>query len=216
MANSLQLKKIHANIVRNLKELLYQNDITATQLSREINTPQSTIQNIIIGRTLDPRISTAEKICKHFGVAFEDLISSSKPSISAPNSAKIQKVPVINWQNAVNANKYIKNLNPQSVDKWLICDHKIAANAFALCTKRYLEPRFQAGSYLIIDPSHAPTDHNMVIVHFKGSPEATIREYIIDGTKPLLKPITPEKSAVNLTSSVKIIGTVYQSRFDCS
>lgn len=208
---------MHDNLVRNLRELLHRNQISATQLARNIDTPQSTIQNILMGRTLDPRMSTMDRICSYFDISFEKILAPTTPGALYTHSdtASAQQVPIINWQQAINYSNFLKNSSPQSIAKWLLCDNKIDDFAFALQTKRALEPRFPVGTYLIVDPERTPMSNQLVIVYFKGTQEVAVREYLLDGSQQLLKPITADASTKVLDDAVKMIGVIYQSRYSC-
>ena len=75
-----------------------------------------------------------------------------------------------------------------------------------------MEPRFIAGSILTVDPNKKPVDGDLVIVHYQGTPEATIREIILDGPKHELSSIT-EENTEKLSDDITIIGVVIQTRF---
>ena len=76
-----------------------------------------------------------------------------------------------------------------------------------------MEPRFPRGTILIVDTQTKPTDGDFVIVHYATTKEATMRELSIDGPHQLLLPLNQNSVSDKLDKSIRIVGTVIQSRF---
>ena len=60
-----------------LAELIRDSGLSIRAIARYANTPESTIRNILHGRTVDPRLSTVADICRACGTSIERLFSAS-------------------------------------------------------------------------------------------------------------------------------------------
>lgn len=64
-----------------LAELIRESGLSIRTIAKYANTPESTIRNILHGRTVDPRLSTISDICRACGTSIERLLSAPE---SAP------------------------------------------------------------------------------------------------------------------------------------
>lgn len=196
-------------------KLMTKQGINTTKLAREIGLPQPTIHRLVAGKTEDPKLSTLISIANYFSITIDQLLGNANiDNIQATNSKPAAvSIPIISWENALQAKIFPQNLTISNWSDWFISDLKISSNAFGLRSKPSMEPRFSVGSILTVDPDEFPQDGNIVIVHYPHTKEATIREVILDGPKKLLCSITNKNEIDELTKNIKILGTVMQARY---
>ena len=202
-----------APLVTNLNRLLNEQGISECELSRRVGVPQQTLHKIFSGKTTDPRISTLKSLADYFSVPINDLCQEDMPFYSG-NAPRGKAIPVISWADCLDP-EFISTLPSTNWDKWAVVDIKFSAKTYALSSKPALENKFPKGSLLIIDPSVAPSDGDLVVVQYPETNEATLRELSIDGPNQILISINPNTTAQQevLNKKVKILGTLVQSRF---
>lgn len=211
-------KTSHNNVlIKTITQLMMKFGINETQLARECGLPQPTINRILSGKTPDPRLSTLTKIAERFQLTMGQLLSDGSLDEEEKQAQRVICVPVISWVNAVKGPEYIASLRIDNGEIWVNTEIKLPSSSFALVTKPSMEPRFPRNSLLLIDPEACPRDGDMVIVHFKNSEEAALRELLIDGPIKQLKPILPDThSSTNVTFNLKeqiILGVVVQVKY---
>lgn len=176
--------------------------------------PQPTIQRLVAGTTLDPKLSTLTIIANYFSLTIDQLLGNYPISVlNSDFSYKVHTAPIISWQHATQYKNFFENEEIKEWKEWLAVDIDIHSKlVFGLKTKPSMEPRFITGSILTIDPGKDPVDGDLVIVHYKDTLETTIREIILDGPKHEVCSIT-NQSTEALTGNIKLIGVVVQIRF---
>lgn len=70
-----------------LAELIRESGLSIRAIARYANTPESTIRNILRGRTVDPRLSTVADICRACGTSIERLFGAPNTTQSADFSS---------------------------------------------------------------------------------------------------------------------------------
>jgi len=71
-----------------------------------------------------------------------------------------------------------------------------------------MEPEFNDGHIIIVDPGMPATDGTFVVIDYDG--ETTLRQMSIDGTKRQLKPLNDAYESVEITGPCHIHGVVIQ------
>jgi SOS-response transcriptional repressor LexA len=211
--NSLDVDKLMITLKRLMRD---KGNLNETQLAKSCNLPQPTIHRILSGHTTDPRMSTLVQIADYLEVSLDQLIG--KVPIDEKNYAlsKIKTVPIISWRNAIEGRIFTSSLTLNNWEHWAATETPLSKDAFVLVTKPSMAPRFPPNTLLFIEPEKEYNDGDLVIVFFKNTEEATIRELIIDGPTKELRPILPEtdKNLRFNTDLHHIIGSVIQARYD--
>lgn len=70
-----------------LAELIRESGLSIRAIARYANTPESTIRNILRGRTVDPRLSTVADICRACGTSIERLFGAPNTTQAAAFSS---------------------------------------------------------------------------------------------------------------------------------
>lgn len=193
-----------------LRKLMSEINISEAELARRTNIPQPTLHKILSGKTEDPRASTLKSLASFFNVSIDALLSASIDSNTHAGDAKTKSIAIISWVDCLN--NVSDNLNSTNWDHWITTEHT-SAGAFALSSKPSMEPRFPKGSILIFDPNMTPEDGDLILVHFPNTPEATIRELILDGPSKQLATICNRSTADSFDPDIKVLGVLVKSVF---
>lgn len=202
-------------LLRNLRQLMQNRRISEAELSRKTNIPQATLHKILSGKTEDPRFSTLKTLSDFFEISIEALMTGNDAQQGAAqpeSTTAIQSIPIISWKECAQATSFITQLTPENWQSWVVSEF-IAPQAYALCTKPSLAPRFPKNTVLFIDPNVKPEDGDHVIVLYPNTEEATLREFSLDGPTQLLLPINPNTETTKLDSNIKILGVLVKSSF---
>ena len=194
---------------------MQQHHLNETQLARATNTPQPTIHRILSGQVTDPRISTLNLIARYFKVSVDQLLGNALMNDMNETTAHLTPIPVIPWNEALHAKAFIESLTPQNWRQWITVDITASPFSYALVspTTGSMSPRFPAGSILIIDPEARMENGDLVIVHFKETDHATIREVLIDGPLKEFHSVLSDTPPEPITSEHRILGVLIQTRF---
>jgi SOS-response transcriptional repressor LexA len=197
-----------------LKNLILRDHLSVCELARRINLPQPTIHRLLAGKTEDPMLSTLSLISDYFAISIDQLLGTAPlPGVQKNFSLASRPVPVLSWQEALNFQQIVPNLSKDHEENWLLADAKVSPLAFALKSKKWMEPRFPNGAILVIDPEQSPNDGDLVVVSYPSTSECTIRELLLDGPNQSLVSIVNNTVFDKFTKDVLLIGVVVQMRF---
>jgi transcriptional regulator with XRE-family HTH domain len=197
-----------------VKELMSRHNITVAELARRINLPQPTIHRLLTGKTEDPRLSTLSLIANYFSITIDQLLGYTPlTSESGTGSSLSRLVPILSWHDAIDHEKMITSLTRNNWCNWLLVGADVSSLTFSLKSKKSMEPRFPAGSILLIDPGVTPSDGDLMVVRYPNTTEATIRELVSDGPSQALLSIIDNSISDELTNDIKLIGVIMETRF---
>ncbi len=206
-----------AQVIRNLMQ---ESEISESELARQINMPQTTINRLLLGGTSDPRANTLKPIADYFGVTigqlcgFEPLSAHRIKGLVQPtNRAAWRSIPIIEWEQIKSWIFTKKNVTPLQHKHWISTERLISDNSFALYSLSSMEPRFRKNSILIVDPEVKYKDGHFIVVALDGV-NPTVRKIQMDGADILLKPFDQTQPVVKLSKKQTIYGTIVESRMD--
>ncbi|MBY0544401.1 MAG: hypothetical protein K2Q14_02510 [Gammaproteobacteria bacterium] len=111
------------------------------------------------------------------------------PDISVGTGWK--KVPLITWDTVV----HLADYTPSIDTKWVWTDVECGPKTYAITViDDSMEPRYEPGSILIVDPEREPSHQRMVIVRWKKTNTATCTQFLVDGPNRYLRPHNPQYS----------------------
>jgi len=198
-------------LITNIQNLMRNNGVSEAQLSRQTGIPQPTLHKILSGKTSDPRISTIKTIAEFFNVSVDSLYNENAKQLNT-NQHQGVSAPIISWSDCLQAQKFIAKLSANNWDDWVLVDQEFQGS-FCLTSKPSMAPYFPKGTILVVDSAETPRDGDLVIVHFKETTEATLRELSLDGPTKMLVPLNDNVEATPYDNNAKILGVVVQSRF---
>ena len=198
-------------IAKNLSQILAERNINPTELSRLSGIPQPTLFKLLKGQSASPGVVTLEKVASALGVSILQILYSPDLSESRPVT-EFRKVPLLDW---VQAGAFSMEGNVDSVEEWYLCPVKISDKGFCLRVRgESMEPKFQEGDVVFVDPEVAPDPGKIVIAQdetFSGTVESTMKKLVKDGNEVFLKALNPDwpgKKFIPFTEHMRVIGVV--------
>lgn len=202
-------------LTQKLAELLSANNISVTQLARDIGSPQPTIYKLVTGHSTDPRISTLNKIAEYFKVDinyFTQDKSQGHDVIEQDLDQAIARLPVIDWNHI----DHIDNILPIPYNDnwldWIRVDRRIynfSNKAFALpYDKHGANGSIISKGYLILDTEKPYHEGDQIVCINNKTNKAVLRKVEYDGANVLLKPHDPQILASHFNEDWKFIATV--------
>lgn len=183
--SNLSTENPSSNLSQNLKKILRDHDMNISDLARAINLPQSTLNQLFLGVSTSPRISTIIPIAKFFYVSVDILLGLSQ---NTENINYHTNVPIIEWENIKKWIDFNSDFNLFTHKQWVITDKKIDKLSFAIKSTKAMEPVFMANSVLIIDTSKTIADNSYVVCCEKNN-NCKIKRVIKDGGDIFLESI---------------------------
>ena len=221
--NNQEYSQINKNISNILNRLLGRKKIKPTELARLTNLPQPTVQRMVSGTTTKPHLTSLEPIAKFFSISIDQLLGLEPipwlDNMMSP-SLQIRRVPIIEWNDVLSwLNTDIPNLKNVAHENSIISDSEIGPKAFALTVKdASMEPVFNIGTKIIVDPDKTIKDRCFVVVKFFENNETIFRQLIIDGYDYYIKALSIELVNSKLRKITpqngKICGVLTQTRRD--
>lgn len=203
--------RLNQKLIANIQRIMQQKGITEAELVRQTHIPQTTLNKILTGETIDPRISTLQLLASYFDTTVDDLYKGNNDLYNHKKIVDIQSVPILSWSDCIDGTKYMDSLNHESQINWIVIE-QLTKYTYGLISKPSMEPRFPRNTTLIISPETTPTDGDWIVAHYKGTEEATLRELIFNGSNKLLISFNSKTSEDILDENIKILGVLIQAR----
>lgn len=207
-------------IAKNIKNLMAEDFISESELARQTDLPQTTINRLLLGITIDPRANTLIPIARYFGVTVDYILGQDTAdhkripgTRNQNNPSSWHHIPIIEWQDILSWPFKKKNYTPSSHGSWITTENDVSDTSFALKSLSFMEPRFRRGSIIIVDPKFDVKDGNHVIVSI-GNAEPTVRKVIKDGSEIHLIKLYQRDNPVKIKKSDTIIGTIVETRIN--
>jgi SOS-response transcriptional repressor LexA len=127
------------------------------------------------------------RLARLFHVRLEWLLDESGPMVSeaSPPSAEVRhttRVPIIDRVQAGDWSEVEDPVASGSADEFLQTDLEVSSSTFALVIEdRSMEPDFQPGDKVIIDPMVRPRPGDFIVAKRDNDQEATFKKYRLRG-----------------------------------
>lgn len=207
----------NANLASNLLNLMEKEKVTDSDLARALGLPYNTIKRITAGETTDPKLSTLSMIADYFKIGIDALIYGGAAFSKAERPLH---VPLLTWDD-ISSTHFPKNIHLTEWQDWQPVatsgSLQLGPNAYAIKSRKSMEPRFPNGTTFIIDPDEKPHDGDLVLVKILDSNEVTMRELEIDPPLWQLHSVNSSSQPIQFDNKkYKIMGTavltILQSR----
>lgn len=198
----------------NLKKLLFESELTPTELSRRIDIPQQTIQRITKGKINNPHPKTLEALAQYFGVSTNELQDKKiedTPLFTAQRSS--QTVNVFTWDKLKNIANNLYNV--QFEQTIIVSTNYSSKTLGVIMSDSSRAPYFHPNSILIIDPLQKPDDRSFVITYLHDNQKYIFRQLLSDGENFFLKALNSDLSTFpvrKLDKDDKTIGVLVETR----
>ncbi len=199
-----------------LRTLMNEVGITVTELARQTDVGQPVIHRMASGETDNPKVGSLSPIAKFFNVSISHLIGDEPlptDRVSGshnPYYRSWSKLPLLNMEQAT--------LWPQQkifeteIATYVSTEANVSENAFAIRLEdNTMEPRFPAGTILIIEPNLQPTNNDFAAVNIKGQGKVQFKQVQFDGEELYLKALNPDFETKRVTESYHFCGVMVQA-----
>lgn len=147
------------------------------KLANDLKVGQATISQWEHNRQ-EPNPTQRKKLCKYFNITEADLFDKFEIKNLNSEVIPVARIPIISWShaNAFNQDKDFFNSNG-SIEEWIHTPYQGSKWVFALRIRdSAMEPEFNLGDILVVDPESHPRHNDYVLVRSSGSPSATFRQ----------------------------------------
>ena len=213
MVNIVQLRNQHlkqsVRIVENLARLMKAHQISEADLSRQTGIPQATLNKLLQGLTEDPRISTLIALAKHFNISLDLLVGVNSHDGASPVSQFVS-IPILEWEHLKQWKSKKMNINPYTHKSWIVSERS-SPDTFALRTLPFMEPLFQKGSVILVEPQLEYKDGCYLVIDINDKP--TVRRLIHEENAAHLRSLDPSLPTIPLDPSYYTYGAIIETRF---
>lgn len=207
----------NTSLADNLSQLMEKEKVTDSELARALGLPYNTIKRITAGETTDPKLSTLSMIADYFKIGIDALLYGG---VAFSKAERPLNVPLLTW-NDVSSTDFPLNIHLAQWQDWQPVatsgSLQLGSNAYAIKSRKSMEPRFPHGTTFIIDPDEKPHDGDIILVKILESDEVTLRELEIDPPLWQLHSVNSSSQPIKFENKkYKIMGvsvlTILQSR----
>ena len=192
---------------------------TQTALAKKSGVAQSTIGRILRGE-VDPQSGNLERIAKAFNLSLAELAEMGQEGEPAAEPTDILKlverstrVALVSWAQAGSFADSLDNPQPGDDEHWMPRPRHSGARTFALRVRgEAMEPGYQHGDIIFVDPDVAPEHGKDVVVRLDDRDEVVFRRLVVEGKLEYLRPVNssgPHKIIeISAHPGARIIGVV--------
>jgi transcriptional regulator with XRE-family HTH domain len=198
----------------NIKILMQKHGLTIEELADELDVSISTINRLLVGTKIDPRLSTLRPLAKFFEISIEELMGDKPLNVKLKdkdhfidNKQTLLQVPIIHWEQVKNAADIVHQLNFDKWDNWMTIFKVMSDDAYALQIQQSsLPPPFYFQSIIVIDPGKEPKDSDYALIMHKENPLLT--KVILNGIQRLYRSLILEQ--IFADEEIRCCGTIVQ------
>lgn len=218
----------YLNFPQILSILMANRGLKVRDVVKATGIPQTTISNIIRGKSRNPRPLTLKLLSELFEITIEQLVgydpleiitppTYSKPSqpsnFKQPNLSVPSTVPLLEW-NIVRP-WVLGKCGINSNTLWIANDACKSLKSFALRIKPSMFSKFfSSQAILLIDPLAVINDGCIVLFFVNESKEPSLRLLVIDGDEKRLQSLDHEIPSIVLTDEYFVVGPVVEVRYN--
>lgn len=202
-----------------LKSLMFKKNINTSQLARDLNLPQQTLQRIVSGTSPNPHQKTLKPIADFFNLSVDQLKGASPlpkthitTDLPTVQNNQARHIPVIDFSDIL---QYIEKPEDNPLETITIDRDDEDSDFATLLPDMSMSPYFPKGSILLLSLNKTVTDHCYALIKLNNPDVIIFRQLIFDGNDKYLKAMNPdlEKFPLKLLDSEdKIIGILTELR----
>lgn len=202
-----------------MRLLIFQKNINISQLARETNLPQQTLQRLVSGTSTNPHEKTVKTLADFFGLSVEQmkgeraLPADTNSELTTRFHPDVKKIPLLAWEQIDLCIKDpIKNKSPSCI----FVDAKLSDATFAtFMPDASMEPYIPEGSTLIFSSNRPTADRQFVLAKLQKDNVILFRQLLYDANDRYLKPMNPDLNAFSMRSlekKDKLLGILLEYR----
>jgi SOS-response transcriptional repressor LexA len=192
---------------------------TQTALAKKSGVAQSTIGRILRGE-VNPQSGNLERIAKAFSMSLARLAEIgqedepvAEPTDDLKSVERSARVALISWAQASSFADGLDNPQPGDGEEWMPRPKHSGARTFALRVRgESMEPGYQHGDIIFVDPDVAPGHGKDVVVVLDDRNEVVFKRLVVEGRLEYLKPANPNWPdriiEISACPGARIIGVV--------
>lgn len=155
----------------------------------------------------------ARHIESRFGLdhGFIDVPYRPHSANTEPGPDLVRSVPLISWVRAGQWQGAVDMYQPGVAEDWYQSPVSGSSNMFCLRVRgASMEPRFQEGELIFVDPERSPASGDYVVVRLDDRDEATFKRLRYEGGETWLEAINPDwpHRFIRLTEDATLCGVV--------
>ena len=182
-------------LANNLTNLLKINELTISDLAKDIDVPIATLHRILIAKTQKPKITIIKKIAEVFSITEDQLLGIEEIEWGKMDTwlnliiISNQIIPLFSWDLDEKGNLKDAPKSPEQIILTSECNPAL----FALKLQdQSIAPSLPSNSILICYPFKKIRNDSLVIVKIRNHTEVYLRKLIIDIDGQYVKPINNE------------------------
>lgn len=187
------MKKQGLKIAENLRRLLFEQDLTPTELARHIDIPQQTIQRIVKNKIKRPHVKTLSAIADYFKIDIKELTGESPAPFFSDSLTQTKQegllLPVYEWPQ-LNEVYHSKEVEPSQRIFAMPTYSQLTYGVVMKDTS--MSPYFMKDTILIIEPNQPINDRSFVLVHLHQSDTIVFRQILNNGDDHFLKALSAD------------------------
>ena len=192
------MKNQGANVSDNLRRLLFEKNLTPTDLARKIDIPQQTIQRIIKNKIKRPHEKTLKSIANYFNLDVAELVGDSRAifvenTAIAPDNGNVT-IPVYTWPQL--EDMYLNNVSNPIRRIFVSATYSDKAYG-VIMNDSSMNPYFMKDTVLILEQSEELKDRAFILVYLTQSKKILFRQLLSDGENYFLKALTPALTSIS-------------------
>jgi SOS-response transcriptional repressor LexA len=202
------------------KAMAFSKDLkTQTALAKKSGVAQTTIGRILRGE-VDPQSGNLERIAKAFNLSLAELAEmgqEGEPATDPTDLLKLfersRRVALVSWAQVGSLADSLDNLPTGDDENWMPRPKHSGARTFALRVRgESMEPGYQHGDIIFVDPDVVPEHGKDVVVRLDDRNEVVFKRLVVEGKLEYLKPVNsnwPDKiMEISGHPGARIIGVV--------
>lgn len=211
--------KKYPQLSENLRRLLFEKNMKAVDLAREIHIPQPTIHRLITGKSTRPYISSLQPIADFFSISVEQLLGQEplfetiEPHSSPISENQAKKIPIVSWKSL----DQLDQAKLQSQHTVTVTPDISDASFALVMPDSSMEPLFPKGTILIFNPELQAKDRCYGLVKLADKETPIFRQLLIDMDNTYLKPLNPDLNSFQLralAANDTILACLHESRIN--
>ena len=198
----------------NIRALMHKHALTIETLAQELDLSVSTINRLLVGSNVDPKVSTLKPIAKFFGVTIDELVGERPINLKPGDDHEgfdhkhaLVQVPIIHWEQVKDAESRVPTLNFELWSNWTVVSDEVGEHSYALIVNQSsLPPPFYSRTVIVIDPKKKPKDSDYVLILHENNP--ILCRFILNGIEKCYQSLCFE--TIFKHADIKFCGTIVQ------